>query len=60
MSSGYAQIGAESGVLTAGEPVGEGLSKTAAAELGLTQGMPVGSGVIDAYGWTSGTFYEIY
>lgn len=49
VSSGYAQIGAGSGVLT-GEPVGEGLTTTAAEELGLMKGTPVGSGVVDAYG----------
>ncbi|GLB33245.1 putative FGGY family of carbohydrate kinases, C-terminal domain [Lyophyllum shimeji] len=49
----YRQIGAGKGdLLTAGRPVGEGLSKTAAAELGLEEGTPVGSGLIDAYaGW---------
>ena len=35
-------------VLTAGTPVGRGLSKKAAEELGLIEGTPVGSGVIDA------------
>ena len=35
-------------VLTAGQPVGEGLSKQAAKELGLNEGTAVGSGVIDA------------
>jgi ribulose kinase len=35
-------------VLTAGQPVGDGLSKEAAAELGLVEGTAVGSGVIDA------------
>lgn len=35
-------------VLTAGQPVGTGLSKQAAADLGLTEGTAVGSGVIDA------------
>lgn len=35
-------------VLTAGQPVGNGLSKQAAEELGLLQGTAVGSGVIDA------------
>jgi ribulose kinase len=55
VSSGYVQIGAGSGVLlTAGEPVGQGLTKIAAEELGLVEGTPVGSGVIDAYGCTRG------
>ena len=35
-------------VLTAGQPVGNGLSKLAAEELGLLPGTAVGSGVIDA------------
>jgi ribulose kinase len=35
-------------VLTAGQPVGNGLSKEAAEELGLVGGTAVGSGVIDA------------
>lgn len=39
-------------ILTAGQPVGAGLSEQAASELGLNPGTPVGSGVIDAYaGW---------
>ncbi|KAJ7067904.1 hypothetical protein C8F01DRAFT_1333607 [Mycena amicta] len=50
---GYPQLGgAHKDILTAGLPVGNGLSKKAAAELGLCEGTPVGSGVIDAYaGW---------
>lgn len=49
----YLQIGAgEKGegrdILTAGMPVGNGLSERAAEELGLDVGTPVGSGVIDA------------
>lgn len=35
-------------ILTAGQPVGNGLSKEAAQELGLVEGTAVGSGVIDA------------
>ena len=35
-------------VLTAGQPVGHGLSKQAAEDLGLIEGTAVGSGVIDA------------
>ena len=55
VSSGYTQIGAGSGVfLTAGEPVGQGLKESSAEELGLVQGTPVGSGIIDAYGFTPG------
>ncbi|CCM03980.1 uncharacterized protein FIBRA_06136 [Fibroporia radiculosa] len=51
--NGYKQLGAaEQQVLTAGLPVGKGLSKKAAEELGLLEGTPVGSAVIDAYaGW---------
>lgn len=45
----YVQMGAEEGkVLTAGMPVGTGLSKQAAEELGLVEGTPVGSALIDA------------
>ena len=35
-------------VLTAGLPIGHGLTERAASELGLKAGTPVGSGVIDA------------
>ncbi|ORX38817.1 hypothetical protein BD324DRAFT_291502 [Kockovaella imperatae] len=52
----FAQVGGIPGdgglVLTAGQPVGTGLSKQAAEDLGLIEGTAVGSGVIDAYaGW---------
>ena len=46
----YSQVGA-SEPLIAGLPVGEGLSKEAAEELGLIEGTPVGSAIIDAYGF---------
>ncbi|KAJ7725096.1 FGGY family of carbohydrate kinase [Mycena metata] len=61
----YKQIGAadpEKDVLTAGLPVGQGLCKKAAEELGLVEGTPVGSGIIDAYaGWlgTVGARYTV-
>lgn len=44
----YSQLG-KGEPLIAGMPVGEGLSKDAAEELGLMEGTPVGSGLIDAY-----------
>ncbi|TFK74375.1 Pentulose kinase [Pluteus cervinus] len=49
----YKQIGGHDGdVLIAGLPVSSGLSKKAAEELGLEEGTPVGSALIDAYaGW---------
>lgn len=53
---GFRSIGGIPGqtglVLTAGQPVGKGLSAQAAKELGLNAGTAVGSGAIDAYaGW---------
>jgi len=53
VEDGYKQLGGVLGqngslVLTAGMPVGRGLSKQAAERLGLAIGTPVGSGVIDA------------
>ncbi|THV00590.1 Pentulose kinase [Dendrothele bispora CBS 962.96] len=58
----YKQLGATQGhVLSAGSPIGNGLSKKAAEEFGLLEGTPVGSGLIDAYaGWmgTVGARYE--
>lgn len=42
----FAALGTD--VLTAGKPVGDGLTARAAAELGLEPRTPVGSGVIDA------------
>ncbi|ORY78921.1 hypothetical protein BCR35DRAFT_304954 [Leucosporidium creatinivorum] len=52
----YKQVGGTPGhsglILTAGQPVGKGISAKAAEELGLLEGTPVGSAVIDAYaGW---------
>jgi ribulose kinase len=53
VEGGHKQLGGAPGqndslVLTAGMPVGRGLSKKAAEKLGLVEGTPVGSGVIDA------------
>jgi hypothetical protein len=55
-ADGFKQLGGQPGtgglILTAGQPIGKGLSKRAAEELGLNEGTAVGSGVIDAYaGW---------
>ena len=51
MDRNFAPIGARRAedVLYAGMPVGEGLSKNAADEMGLVEGTPVGSAIIDAY-----------
>ncbi|KAF8898113.1 FGGY family of carbohydrate kinase [Gymnopilus junonius] len=58
----YTQIGVMEGeeVLIAGMPVGEGLSKKAAEELGLLPGTPVGSALIDAYAGWMGTVAARY
>ncbi|KAL0094766.1 hypothetical protein J3Q64DRAFT_1818099 [Phycomyces blakesleeanus] len=47
----WKRLGGETngGVLHAGDKVGKGLTAQAAAELGLKEGTPVGSAVIDAY-----------
>ncbi|KAI6168856.1 hypothetical protein EDD17DRAFT_1772596 [Pisolithus thermaeus] len=49
----WRQIGAAKGrIQAAGTPVGKGLTRRAAEELGLKEGTAVGSGLIDAYaGW---------
>jgi ribulose kinase len=55
----YLQMGAEDGnVLTAGTPIGTGLSKQAAQELGLVEGTRVGSALIDAYALDFLFFFE--
>lgn len=56
VDNGFEQLGGIPGrggvVLTAGQPIGDGLSQQAADELGLNVGTAVGSGLIDAYaGW---------
>lgn len=49
VENGYAQFGPIRDILTAGLPVGKGLGPRAAKELGLREGTPVGSAVIDAF-----------
>lgn len=51
VDEGFARMGgdAQEKVLEAGDPVGSGLTKEAAEELGLLPGTPVGSAIIDAY-----------
>ncbi|OAX39251.1 Pentulose kinase [Rhizopogon vinicolor AM-OR11-026] len=57
----WKQIGAARGQLhTAGSPVGRGLSKKAAEELGLIEGTAVGSGLIDGYAGWMGTVAARY
>ena len=53
VQNGFKQIGGDlvhgdGLVLTAGLPIGTGLNKQAANDLGLLEGTPVGSAVIDA------------
>lgn len=44
---GFARIGAR--IVPPGTPLGQGLSATAAADLGLSAGIPVAAGLIDAH-----------
>ncbi len=53
VDEGYLRLGGFPGkdgsaIMTAGLPVAQGLSKSAADDLGLLEGTPVGSAVIDA------------
>ncbi len=45
--NGFARIGAR--IVSPGTPLGQGLSATAAADLGLPEGTPVAAGLIDAH-----------
>ncbi|KAJ9125434.1 hypothetical protein QFC22_000395 [Naganishia vaughanmartiniae] len=60
----YEQIGGSPGenglIMTAGQPVGNGLSAAAASDFGLKEGTPVGSAVIDAYAGWIGTIAASY
>ncbi|KAI0699834.1 Pentulose kinase [Cytidiella melzeri] len=61
VENNYRQLGGVDGqVATAGLPVGKGLSKQAAEDLGLLEGTPVGSAVIDAYAGWLGTIAARY
>ena len=51
--AGFARIGTE--IVPAGDPVGDGLTAQAAAELGLRPGTPVAAGLIDAHAGGVGT-----
>lgn len=50
---GFVRIGTE--VVAPGVPLGQGVTDTAAAELGLPPGTPVGAGLIDAHAGGVGT-----
>jgi FGGY-family pentulose kinase len=57
----WKHMGAARGkVQTAGSPIGRGLSKKAAEELGLLEGTAVGSGLIDGYAGWMGTVAARY
>jgi D-ribulokinase len=47
VDDGFARIGAE--IVDPGKPIGEGLTPSAARELGLNPGTPVAAGLIDAH-----------
>lgn len=47
VEANYSKLGDK--VRSPGEPVGEGLTKSAANDLGLWKGMPVGTSIIDAH-----------
>ncbi|KAG1791840.1 uncharacterized protein HD556DRAFT_1444914 [Suillus plorans] len=57
----WRQMGTAHGqVQAAGSPVGQGLTRQAAEELGLVEGTAVGSGLIDAYAGWMGTVAARY